>query len=331
MQPPARKVPPSPNANRAETVYIQRIWRGIRARRHFSDLFIVAVEAILGPELTPTPSLYDYDDEIPKSPRHDSPSLEEAQREASYNPSVSCFAHVEASSSRSARRSIAGMPSAMGACASPAIVRGAARWASSPMVMAAGGGKFEAAPSAGGCDSSNHSRTPSGGGGGTKSSCAASGSAAAAAASEFRSTGSVHVRTPSAGVGASGSVGAPAPLPTRLPTKHLRNVSEGANVQTAAAVAAFEANEGVASSDLEFSEEMAESMSIDGLRELTGVLTRVIATRNKELVTLQMRRDELLNEREVRQATVTSLVAQVDRSLFVKEERKKGKARKSAS
>ena len=115
MQPPARKVPPSPNANRAETVYIQRIWRGIRARRHFSDLFIVAVEAILGPELTPTPSLYDYDDEIPKSPRHDSPSLEEAQREASYNPSVSCFAHVEASSSRSARRSIAGMPSGIGA------------------------------------------------------------------------------------------------------------------------------------------------------------------------------------------------------------------------
>ena len=314
----------STNANKAEAIYIQRVWRGIRQRRYFSDLFFVTVEASLGPELTSSLPIYDYGDEVQKSPCHDSPSLEEAQREASYNPSVSCFAHVEASSAR-ARRSQCGVHSAMGACASPAVVRSsAARWASSPVVMAAG--NLGTASLACGGDSSHHCRTPSGGGG-AKSSRAA---ATAATAGDSRIV-SVHMRTPSAGAGASGSIATPAPPPSRLVAKHRLIVSEGAHVQTAVAAAAFEANEGVASSDLEFSEEMAESMSIEGLRELAGVLTRVIATRNKELVALQVRRDELLNEREVRQATVTSLVAQVYRSLFVKEERKKGKARKSAS
>ena len=93
-------------------------------------------------------------------------------------------------------------------------------------------------------------------------------------------------------------------------------------MRTAAALTAFNQNDG---SDLEFTEETAERMSLDGLRELASVLTRVIVTRNKELMTLQLRRDELRHERDARQAIVSSLVAQVDRSQYVKEERKKSR------
>ena len=80
----------------------------------------------------------------------------------------------------------------------------------------------------------------------------------------------------------------------------------------------------------EFSEELAESMSLDALRELAGVLTRIISTRNKELVNLQLRRDELRHERDFRQATVTALVTQVDKSVFVKEEKRR-KAKKGGT
>ena len=67
-------------------VKIQRMWRGVIARREFSDLFFAAVEEVLGPWLVPSGSDCD-DDKAPKSSQRSSPSLEEAKLEAAYNPS----------------------------------------------------------------------------------------------------------------------------------------------------------------------------------------------------------------------------------------------------
>ena len=81
--------------------------------------------------------------------------------------------------------------------------------------------------------------------------------------------------------------------------------------------------------DLEFNEQMAESMSVDALGDLAKVLRNTIAKRNSELVALQLRRDELSHERDFRRQTVSALVSQVDKSVFVKEEKQKEKRRAS--
>ena len=65
-------------------------------------------------------------------------------------------------------------------------------------------------------------------------------------------------------------------------------------------------------------EDSVAGMSIDALHELVGVLTRIIATRNGELVGLLERRDELEHEREYRENMVAQLVSQVDKSRSVK-------------
>ena len=77
--------------------------------------------------------------------------------------------------------------------------------------------------------------------------------------------------------------------------------------------------------DLEFSEQMAESMTLDQLKDLSRVLMRIIQKRNEELVSLQLRRDELTHERDFRRATVDALIRQVDKSQYVKEEKKREK------
>ena len=142
----------------------------------------------------------------------------------------------------------------------------------------------------------------------------------------------MHLRTPSSGAvlevgtGGAGDAAIRGAGVANAPAaaQHRRTKSDGI-VHTAAALKAASAEEGT--SDLEFSANMAESMSLDALKELAAVLTRTIATRNKELISLQLRRDELRHEREYRQATVAALVAQVDRSQFVKEERRKANKR----
>ena len=59
------------------------------------------------------------------------------------------------------------------------------------------------------------------------------------------------------------------------------------------------------------------------------MLRRVIASRNEELIALQIKRDELRQERDCRGATVSALIAQVDRSQYVKEERKREAAERA--
>ena len=76
---------------------------------------------------------------------------------------------------------------------------------------------------------------------------------------------------------------------------------------------------------LGFTEEMAESMSAEALKELVAVLTRIIGTRNRELVALLHRRDELQHARDYRQATVTNLVSQVDKSQYTKQKARRTK------
>ena len=55
-------------------------------------------------------------------------------------------------------------------------------------------------------------------------------------------------------------------------------------------------------------------MGLEALRELANVLSNIIGTRNRELIGLLERRDELEHERDSRQATVSALVTQVHRS-----------------
>jgi hypothetical protein len=58
-------------------------------------------------------------------------------------------------------------------------------------------------------------------------------------------------------------------------------------------------------------------MSVEQVRELASILSRIIDTRNKELVALLEKQDELRQQRDASQATVQALVAQVDKSRFV--------------
>ena len=80
-----------------EAVLVQKTWRGVLARRHFSDVFFTALRRSLeGDRLSSSVPTFDDDDEplTPKGSRRRefAPSLEEAQREASYNPAPSGFA-----------------------------------------------------------------------------------------------------------------------------------------------------------------------------------------------------------------------------------------------
>lgn len=78
-----------------------------------------------------------------------------------------------------------------------------------------------------------------------------------------------------------------------------------------------------AAEDLQFTEELAADMGVEALRELASVLGRLSASRNKLLVSLVERRDELLHEREQRQTMVEQLLMQVDRSRSLRSKSKK--------
>ena len=299
------------------------------SRRRFSDLYLEALEAqfcelegdVLAPVTLPSDiaDAFDDDENSPKTPklRTFEATLEEAHEEAAYNPSATSFMHVPSKQAGSAmpankmghRRTISGTPSA---CCTPSLAAqgaGAPRWASSAALCHS--------PSRGASAAASSSETPS--------------------ASVRR--GSVqlrHLRTPSAGASSSvlgaaktaGGAAAPAAA------THRRLGSEGMGRMAPSDVGGrprsrtFDAREN-ADADLEFSEQMAESMDVEALEELANVLRRTIATRNAELVTLQLRRDELMHERDFRRQTVSALVAQVDRSAYVKEEKKQKEKRRS--
>ncbi|KAL1518891.1 hypothetical protein AB1Y20_003166 [Prymnesium parvum] len=70
--------------------------------------------------------------------------------------------------------------------------------------------------------------------------------------------------------------------------------------------------------DPEVNEEVVANMMLPELHELVNVLTRIIVTRNKELVSLLERRDELEHERDFRGKMVEQLVTQVDKSRSVR-------------
>ena len=308
-------------ATASAAVEIQRTWRGVRARRAFSELFFDAVSAFLGQEELPPPLPWtDEDvDEPHTPPRRKSLSLEEAAAEASYNPSAGCFVHVASHHpppppppSSQHRRTLSCTPGS----STPLVARCLQRWASSSAAVCGGGtpGHSRSGSGSGPVVADTHHADGGGHGGHSRSGSggaapAFGGAAASSVTSHSRCTGgewcgsSAHHRR------------------TKSESLHRRTISEG--VHTAAAIAAQTATDVGAPSDLEFTEEMAESMSIDALRELAGVLTRIIATRNNDLITLQLRRDELRHERNYRQATVKALVAQVDRSQYVREERRK--------
>ena len=268
---------------------VQRIWRGVCARRLFSDLFFEAAEAHFGTGVATEVAI--FGDEPPRVAREISkPSLEEAHAEAEikYNH------HMV--SSHSDPESQPGSPAA------PSSAQG--RWEAVSATMLSPTG---ALPTRWGATLAATGALPS-----------ADASASPLRPSVFwgdqKSSSAQHARTLSSGGRAGG---------------HRRQPSEG-GMQTAAAIAAASAEDDGAAS-LEFTAEMAEHMSVAALRELKGVLTRLIATRNKDLVGLLERRDELTHERDFRQATVAALVAQVDRSQYVSAARKRETKRGHAS
>lgn len=285
-------------ARSSAALEVQRVWRGVRDRRIFSDLFFDAAEAALA--TTCSDSLLDSESNIGSATKRSSftPSLEEAHEEASYKYDHHMSAASTAvSTSRLDQGGVSVPSSPMETAASTPQAKAMTRWASAA-------GLQELNPAASAPADVEGNVAPG--------AAVATGSARAAAA-----TGISHRRTLSESLHRRAeSVGARRSLHQRCPSEGLTAPGRGGNGS---------ANDGTVdgASGLEFTEEMAENMSLEALRELSGVLTRIIGTRNKELVTLLERRDELRHERDFRQATVTALVAQVDRSQFVREEAKR--------
>ena len=76
------------------------------------------------------------------------------------------------------------------------------------------------------------------------------------------------------------------------------------------------------SSPLEFTEEMAAGMNLEALRQLSAILSRLIVSRNKTLVALVERHDELEHERSYREQLVEQLLQQVGQSRGLRTKRK---------
>ena len=263
------------------TCEIQRIWRGVLARRTFSDSFLDSVEASLGP-----PSAHPCDRGGPSTALLEedaTPSLEEAQEEASYkyNHHMAVSSHCSCgSSTRRASDDLVLDPSTPGSRSAVAKLTASVAVHSPPasqMRWASTAALRELSPVV---HSVRGAATPH----------------AASPGSQYYP--SVCDKT------------AVFHLPSHPRVDAHREVFPG---------------DGSSTSGFEFTEEMAESMSTDALRELCAVLTRIICSRNKELVGLLERRDELRHERDYREKTVTALVAQVKRSTWISDGRRKAK------
>ena len=118
---------------------------------------------------------------------------------------------------------------------------------------------------------------------------------------------------PTASALSSSAASPGASLSNARASKHKRHMSESAaKFNTSASMAAQEID-----AETQFTAEAGERMSVEQVRELASVLSRIIDTRNKELVALLEKQDELRQQRDASQATVQALVAQVDKSRFV--------------
>ena len=108
---------------------------------------------------------------------------------------------------------------------------------------------------------------------------------------------------------------------TTVPQSPQRDHGDGGNTSESARTDAEHAE------DLQFSDELAATMSTEALRDLASVLGRLSATRTKVLTSLVEKRDELRHERSQRQALVEQLVMQVDRSRSLRKVKAPGSRR----
>jgi len=226
------------------------------------------------------------------------PSLEEAHEEAlyKYNHHMTNQIAPSLATGTRHRRTISGQPTRAGALAKPMLCNDLS--AAAP----------QASPST---RSHPHRNACSKGYGDGWAAVSAGGSIAAATADGNTRELAMHL-----GMTSSGGMDARANMHKRYPSDGMHRI------HTAASVAADESIDSSATG-LEFTAEIAAGMSLQALRELSVVLSHIISTRNKELVTLLERRDELTHERGFRQATVTALVAQVGKSQYVRDAGKK--------
>ena len=220
-------------------VVVQRIWRGVCARRHFTELLFVTLQEQLREDLNElgVPAAAPV---APSRRRALTPSLEEAQEEAN----ISQFFHPNG-----------GVPH-------------------DPLLRTQGSSSYNAIQPAVPTEQ--------------YASCAGAQSPQRDASA---SANGGHSRA-----GSSGAV------PSALLRGDSGNTSESARTDAEDA------------EDLQFSDELASTMSNEALRDLASVLGRVSATRNKALMSLVEKRDELRHERSQRQMLVEQLLMQVDRS-----------------
>lgn len=93
------------------------------------------------------------------------------------------------------------------------------------------------------------------------------------------------------------------------------NASSGAAAPEPVDAAGIDGGDaGLLAAHVQFTADAASKMSLDELRELAGVLSRLINHRNGVLVAQLQRRDGLLHEKSYREQLVSQLLLQVDAS-----------------
>ena len=237
----------------ASAVVMQRVWRGVCARRRFTELLYVTLQDQLREDFVseqPSPAAA-----APVSRRRSqTPSLEEAQEEAT----ISQFFHPNGGEPHDSQ------------CVQP------------PPPLRIQGSSSDTVPPAArtGPPSPNEQWAPSTG-----------------AQSLPRDAGA----SANGGHSRAGSGGA---IPSALVRGDSGHSDSGRSGRTAEEDA----------DDLQFSDELASTMSHEALRDLASVLGRLSATRSRVLTSLVEKRDALRHERSQRQALVEQLLMQVDRS-----------------
>ena len=284
---------------RAATVQMQRAWRGILGRRVFSDLFFEAVEAEIGHETLESfcsPSCDEAEAAPCSRQRSSTPSLEEAHEEASYKYDHHISAAAEPSSRRARQQSMPSSPvGSNGAhkgvprwASSAAMLESPSaaptmRWASSAALQELSPAVCAASAASGSLSSSGvcHRRSASRGGGYGAGSMGANGVGGPSAHRRTASE-SLHRRTASAGQRPSalshsfrgeGAAQGDADAPTKAVGQDGGSSSGGGSGGSGggksgggswSTAEAYLEDDGTPG--LEFTEEMAESMSIEALK-----------------------------------------------------------------
>ena len=261
---------PTPNMasnERLPALVVQRVWRGVCARRRFTELLFVTLQEQLREELIselPAPLDEGAPAAAPVAPsrrRAQTPSLEEAQEEAS----ISQFFHPNGRVPHDPQFDFDPPP--------PPLLR-----------------------TPGSCESMVQPADPT---------------------ERYPSTAqspqrSARASTNGGGHSRAGSGGA-------VPSARLRG--DSGNTSESARTDAEDAE------DLQFSDELASTMSTEALRDLASLLGRLSATRTKVLTSLVEKRDELRHERSQRETLVEQLLMQVDRSRSLRKVKAPGSRR----